>query len=93
MIDALVKRHSGTGDEHQQRDDEAPEVELPTVAKGVIEVGGPGGSLQSVQQQELVDRVDERMNPFAQHRGAASKRRRHELGRRDRQIADERGVD
>src|SRR5262249_52832823 len=83
----------GPEGEHQQRHDEAPEIELPAVAEGMADVGGLGGAPEPVEQQHLVDGVHQGVNAFAQHRGAAGQPGGHELHRGDRQVAGEGGPD
>ena len=73
----------------QQRDDEAPEVDLAPVAEGMRLVGRPLGAPEAVQEQHLVAGVDERMDAFAEHRGAARDPGGGELRDRDQQVAGE----
>ena len=63
MADALVERKPGAGREHQQRDDEAPEIDLLAVAERKARVGRPGGALHAVEQQRLIAAVDQRARP------------------------------
>ena len=93
MHDALVDRYAGADGEDQKRHDEAPEIDLAAMAERVGAVGLGARAAQAVEQQHLVAGVDQRMHAFRQHRGRAGDRGGDELGDRDQQVADERGVD
>ena len=92
-IHALVQRDARTQGEDQQRDHEAPEIELAAIAQGVHSVGRPGGARDPVEQQQLVDRVDQGMHRLAQHGGRARDGGGHELRGGDQQVAGQRRPD
>src|SRR6185312_1427770 len=56
---SLVRRHARAEREDQQRDDEAPEVELSAVAERVLGIGTPAGPMKPIKQEDLVAAVDE----------------------------------
>ncbi len=92
-VHALEDRHARAEREHQQRDDEAPEVQLAAIPRGVVAVGALLGHAHAVQQQHLVAGVDERVHRLAEHRGAAGERGRAGLGHGHQHVADQRGPD
>src|SRR5437868_633408 len=55
--DALVDRDTGAEREDQQRDDEAPEVKLASIAERMIFVAWLVGAVDPIQQEKLVRRV------------------------------------
>jgi hypothetical protein len=57
------------------------------MAERMVRRGRPGGPAQAIKQQELVAGVDQRMDRFAQHGGAASDGCGKELGDRNRSVA------
>lgn len=59
LLDALVNGNARAQREQQDRDDEAPEIELFRIAEGVDGIGGPLGAPDAVQEQHLVSGVDE----------------------------------
>jgi hypothetical protein len=54
VLDALVRRNAGASGEHQQGDDEAPEVQLAAIAEWMHRVRRLAGTAQAVQQQEFI---------------------------------------
>src|SRR5262249_49854552 len=85
--DALVDRHTGAQRKNEQRDDKAPEVELAGVSQRMVAIGWPLGTAQSIQQQQLVAGIDQRMNRLAQHGRAVGKGGSGEVGQRAEGIA------
>ena len=59
MTDALVQRDTGAEREDEQRNDEAPEVELATVAQRVELVGWLRRPVESIQQENLGAGIDD----------------------------------
>jgi transposase len=89
VTDSLVQRDAGAERKDEQRNDEAPEIELATVAQRVELVGWLRRPVESIQQENLVAGVDERMNRLARHRRAAGEAARHELRQRDEDVAQQ----
>jgi hypothetical protein len=56
--DPLIGRDSRAQGEDQQRHDEAPEIQFPSVAEGVQAIRRASGACDSVQQEKFVDRID-----------------------------------
>jgi hypothetical protein len=88
--DALVDREPRAGREDQDRDDEAPEIKLAPVTERMLLVGRQLAALLAVEQQNLVDAVDHRMDALGQHRRRSAESRRHELGHRNAEVRPER---
>src|SRR5690606_5610448 len=93
MDDALVEGDAGTERENQQRDDEAPEIELAPMPERMFLVGRPCGSMQAIEQQSAITRIDQRMHAFRQHRRTAGEERSNKFRDRDGEVARQRGID
>ena len=91
--DPLVERHPGPHREDQEGDDEAPEVELATVAQRVRFIRGPSRATKTIEQEDLVARVHEGVNALADHGRAARDARGQELRQGDEHIAEQGGID
>lgn len=92
MLPPFVDRHARADREDQDRDDERPEIQLAPIAEGVGGIGRALGALLSVQQQDLIAAVDQRMDPLRQHGGRTGDAGRDELGDRDAQIGGKRAI-
>jgi hypothetical protein len=86
---ALVDRDSGAQGKYQNGDDEAPEIELAPVAERVVFVGGLARLAPAPDQEQLVQAVDDAVDPLGQHRRRAGHRRRREFRDRDAEIRRE----
>ena len=64
MDDALVDRDAGTDGEDQDRDDEAPEIDLLPVPERKLFVGRLLRLLQAVEEEYLVAGVHRGMDAF-----------------------------
>ncbi len=84
---------AGADREDQQRDHEAPEIELPAVAERMAIVRRGRGTMHAVKHQALIGGVDQRMKALAQHGRTAGPQRGGKLGDCDEQIARQRGID
>jgi hypothetical protein len=93
LFDPLVQGHPASDGEDEDRGEEAPEVELETVAKGMLPVGRAARPAKADQEQGAVAGVDERVNRFRPHRRAARCGGRGELGRGNRQVGLDGGID
>ncbi len=93
LLDALVERHAGAEREHQQSDNEAPEIKFTTEAQRMAFIGRAAGTAMAVQQQALIAGVDQRMDALAQHHRTAGPERRGELGDGDQEVAGQRCID
>jgi hypothetical protein len=69
LANALPDRHPGTEREHEERDDERPEIEFAPVAELMMVIGKRVRALKPIEKQQLVDAVDEAMHRFREHRG------------------------
>ena len=90
MHPAFIDRHARADREDQDRDDEAPEIQLPPIAERMRLIRRPAAAMLAIEQQQLVEAVDDRMEPLGQHRGRARDRRGDELGDRNAEIGGER---
>src|SRR5262249_10327103 len=93
VVDPFVYRDPRPEREDEQGHDEAPEVELPPVAEGMVRVRRPGGPTEPVEQQQLVAGVGHGVDRFAEHGGAAREQGGGELGSRHQRVSDEGGDD
>ena len=87
--DAGHDGHPAAEPEDDHADEQRPEIELVAVTERVVDVGRPSARARAVEQQRAVAGIDERMDGFGEHRGAAGRRRGNELRHRDQQVADE----
>jgi hypothetical protein len=62
MRDSLIDRHAATNSKEQDGDDQAPEVQLLAMTKGMKLIGGPLAAVDAEQQQQLVPYVHYRMD-------------------------------
>ena len=85
-VDALVDREAGAEHEDPDGREQRPEVALHAVAERVLPVGGLLAALERGQQEDLVDRVRDRVRALGEHRRRAGQRAGHDLGDRDRQV-------
>ena len=90
---ALIDRCAGTEREERQCNDETPEVQLAPMAERMRLVRRAACAMITIEQQEFVGRIDDRMHGFTLHRGASGPECRAGLCGRDEDIADESGVD
>lgn len=93
VTDSFVHRHARTEAEDEERDDEAPEIELTSMTERVVRVGRPRRSPETVKEQQLISGVDEGMHRLAHHRGAAGDLGGGELRQGDEEIPHEGGTD
>jgi hypothetical protein len=93
MGDTFVKRYTCTEREHEQCDDEAPEVQLPTIAERMIGIRTLGSAFHAVEEQKFVDSIDKGMYALTEHCGAGCDPRSRKFYERDRQICRKRNVD
>ena len=68
VLDAFIKGNAGANREHQQRDDEAPEIQFAAVAERMAGVWRLFRLPHAVQQQTLIAGIDHRVDGFAEHR-------------------------
>jgi hypothetical protein len=85
LVPAFVDRENAA-EEDEQRNDEREEVDLASVAERMPLVGGSRCPPDADQEQDLVDRINQRMNALGEHRGATADEAATELGDRDRQV-------
>jgi hypothetical protein len=90
---SFVDRDAAAAREDHHRHDQCPEVQLLAVAEGVLFIGRLLAQADSQEQQAAVAGIDNRVNSFGQHGGAAAEPCGRELGRGDDQIRDQRRID
>ena len=66
-LHALDQRHPAAHEEHEQRDDHGPEVELLAVSKRVQVVGLAVCPVQAEQHEHAVAGIDDGVNRFGEH--------------------------
>lgn len=93
MNDALVGGHAAARGEDEDAYDQSPEVEFATVSERMLEVRGLAALADAIEHQSAVASIDDRVDRFGEHCGAARKGRGHELRRGDRYIAKYRRKD
>ncbi|MGY3650117.1 hypothetical protein ACVWW2_005408 [Bradyrhizobium sp. LM4.3] len=93
MQNALIQRDTGAQREDEQRNDEAPEIQLAPIAERMGFIGRTARAPVAVKQQDLVGRVDERMHRFARHGRTPRPRGGADLRDRDEDIAEQRRID
>jgi hypothetical protein len=59
----------------------------------MLAVGRFAGTVEAVEQQQLVAGVDQRVHAFAEHGRAAGEGSRDELRHGDQEVAGKRGID
>ena len=93
FVEGLVQGEQATDAEQDDRDDEGVDVAVATVAERVLGGGRPAGPPSPDEQQQLVERVSDRVDRLGQHRGEPGEGERDELGQRDPEVRKERGDD
>ena len=83
---AFEDRHPAANRKNENPDDESPEVELVAVAERVRHAGRSAPA-HAEKNQPAIAGVDERVDPFRQHRRAAGERSGDKLRDRNREIA------
>ena len=92
MLPSLVDRNSAAKRENQHGNDETPEVDLLAVPERKFAARRQVRALNSVQQQNLIAGINQRMNALAHHCRAASDTGGSKLRNRNERIADQGGV-
>jgi hypothetical protein len=77
MVDALIDGNACSHRKDQNGNNKAPEIDFLSVAEGKLFVRWLSRSLESMEKEGLVARVDNLMDSFGEHGGTAG----HEGGK------------
>jgi hypothetical protein len=92
MLHPFVNGDSGAYGKDQNGDDEAPKVDFPPMAEGELLVGGLLGSTKTVEEQDLVACVHDRVDSLGEHGRASRDSSGDEFGQGNEAVTDKRRV-